>query len=52
MKTSCSICGVECSGKLEELVYTKLFPVCRDCFNKHLKTPMKEISKKIKKQNI
>ena len=48
----CSICGVKCSGKLELLVYTKLYPVCHDCWNKYPKESMKELTKLIKKANI
>lgn len=51
-KVPCSICGIYCSGKMEELVYTKLYPVCKDCFKEHTKTPMKEISKLIKKSSL
>lgn len=48
----CSICGFKCSGKMEELVYTKEYPVCKDCFKKHLNTPMKKLSKLIKKSSL
>ncbi len=49
---SCSICGINCSGKLEILVYTKEYPVCKYCFNDNLTTSMKELTKLIKKVNI
>jgi len=52
MKVSCSICGSYCSGKMEELVYTKVYPVCLVCFTKHIKTPMKEVMKLIKRVSL
>lgn len=49
---TCSICGSMCTGKMEELVYTKIYPVCKYCFEKHLNTPMKDIIKLIKKLSL
>ena len=51
-KTPCSICGAYCSGKMEELLYTKEYPVCESCFNDHLNTPMKQLKKLIRRKAI
>lgn len=46
----CSICGVECSGKMKiEARGTKDYMVCTICFNKYANTDLKEIRRLIKK---
>jgi len=50
MKTYCSICGAECSGKmLIEARGIKDYPVCSTCFRRYEFTPLKEIRKLIRR---
>ena len=52
MKVPCSICGIYCSGKMEELVYDEEYPVCKVCFNKYLHTSMEELKKLIERSSL
>lgn len=48
MKVPCSICGIDCPGKMKLWARSnKKYPVCVGCFGKYELTPMKEIRKLI-----
>jgi len=50
MNNYCSICGVDCTGKMNiEARGKKDYPVCTTCFNKYRTTIMKEVRRLIKK---